>query len=359
MTIKKVFFVSITFLAAFTFLSGCSNDTITNTPVTTAKGVFVLNEGLFNQPASYDYSFIDLSNDSVYGSVYQNSNGGATMNAVPDGLALIGNNLYVCAQGNFGGTGTIYKIDATTNQKIASRDFGRNPYSIALGNNKLCATNIAGSFVSLMDLNLGAVNDSINVGPNPADIVYLNGNYFVAKASYTYENSVAVVNESSGNISKLFFSAPPIGIANSSSQVFISTYFGKKIYILNAAGMAVTDSVSVNISDPAIGILTMGSSNSLYVVAVTDTSFQSSVGKKVYKINLTTKSVDPAFSIIMSGSDDVYGIAYEPNENRLYISNSKTGLSNGEVRVYDSDGNLKKTYLDIKGKFPRRFVFKY
>src|SRR5258706_1647460 len=357
MIMKKVFsvFVLCVLAAAAFFIQSCSNDTITNTPVTTAKGVFVLNDGLFNQPASYDYSFIDLSNDSVYGSVYQNSNGGATLNAVPDGMFINGNNLYVSAQGNFGGTGTIYKIDATTNQKIASRDFGKNPYSIALGSNKLCATNIAGSFVSLMDLNLGTINDSIAVGPNPADIVYLNGNYFVAKTSYTFENSVGIVNESSGNASKLFFPAPPIGISNSASQVFVSTYFGKKIYILNAGGTpAITDSISVSITEPAIGTLVMGSNSSLYIVAISDTSSQSSVGKKVYKLNLSTKTLDPAFSIEMTGTNDVYGIAYETTQNRIYISNSKGGLSPGEVRVYDTNGSLIKTYLDIKGKFPKR-----
>src|SRR5258706_5416693 len=102
MIMKKVFsvFVPLAFAAAAFFIQSCSNDTVTNTPVTNAKGVFVLNEGLFNQPASYDYSFIDLSNDSVYGSVYQNSNSGATLNAITDGMALAGNNLFVSAQGN-------------------------------------------------------------------------------------------------------------------------------------------------------------------------------------------------------------------------------------------------------------------
>ena len=346
-------------LFCISYFSGCSNDTITNTPVVTAKGIFVLYEGSFGQPTSFDYGFIDAASSSVQRNVYQNSNGGALMNSFPDGILLSGNNLYITAQGSFASQGTIYKINSSDNHLISSANFGKNPYSFTLGNNKFYVTNTGGDYVSILDADFNIL-DSVSVGLNPADIIQSNANIYVTKQSYTTEKSLAVINEINNQVSKLFFNSPPISVASIFGNVYVSAYNSKKIYIVNSTfPPQLIDSISGQIPQVAIGSIAAGDSHSLYVLGVADTSFGNSIGKSVYKIDIETKTIVPGFSIQFTGMDDAYGITYEPNENKIYIANDKGGLVNGEVRVYNSDGTLIKTYADVGGKFPKKIAFKY
>lgn len=358
---KKIILQALIMTALFSmvYFSGCSSDIITNTPVVTAKGIFVLYEGSFGQQTSYDYGFINPSNGSVQSNVYQNSNSGALMNSFPDGILISGNEIYITAQGSFAAQGTIYKINSTNNQLISSANFGKNPYSFAMDNGKIFVTNTSSDYVSVLDVNFNVL-DSVSVGLNPADIVQNSGKIYVTKQSYTSENSLAVINETNNQVSKVFFNSPPISVASISSNIYVSAYAIKKIYILNNAFPPVlTDSISVQIPEVAIGSVVAGDSHSLYVLGVPDTAFAYSTGKSVYKIDLATKTIVSGFSIQFTGMYDAYGITYEPNENKIYIANSKGGSVNGEVRVYDVNGTLLNTYSDIGGKFPKRIAFKY
>ncbi len=355
---KKSILVLLVLILAFLF-AACSEEDIINNPVYSTKGIYVLYEGLFNQPATYDYGFIDKDLDTVFSNVYQNSNNGANLNAVPDGMVLLGSQLYVMAQGNFGQQGTIYRINSENNQLIASRNFGTNPYELSIADNYIYATNTASSYVSKMDLNLTPVNDSIQVGPAPSEIVSLNGYSFIAKQSYTFENSLSILNNSNSQVSKIFFNAPPVSVAKGSDIVYVSTYFNKKIYYVSATSLSVTDSAAIGISEPAIGLIVTGDSRTLFILGVADTSFAYNIGKSVYKFDVVTKSLVPGFNIQFTGSNDAYGIAYDATEDRLYVANSKSGTANGELRVYDDNGNLVKTFADIGGKFPKKMVFKY
>lgn len=348
-------------LLVFTSFNGCGDeDVVTNNPVTTTKGVFVLYEGSFGQPTSYDYAFINTDSNTVNANVYQNSNSGANLNAVPDGMQLVDGKLYIVCQGNFGLAGTIYKIDASTNQLISSKNFGTNPYSITseFGGN-LFVTNTASDYVTELDVNLNIIADSIRVGSNPSEIVQYGDYLYVAKQSYTTENSLAIINSTNYQVSKIFFNTPPVCVETGENRVYISTYSGKKIYSIIQQNNTIGDSMDVNITEPAIGTIVTIDSHMLLVLGVADTSFGSNVGKRVYKVDVQTRLVDPSFNIQFSGSDDVYGISFDRINQKIYIANSKSGTANGEVRVYDLNGNLLSTFADIGGKFPKKIAFKY
>jgi YVTN family beta-propeller protein len=341
---------------ALTQFNGCGDEVITNNPVTSTQGVFVLYEGSFGVPTSYDYAFINVNNDSVFANVYQNSNGGSALNAFPNGMLLSGNELFISAQGTFGQPGSLYKINATTNQLITSQpSFGKNPYNFVFANGNIYVTNTSSDYVRIADMNFNTVIDSISVGPNPGDILYAGGNIFVSKQTYTFENSLAVIN-SSNNVSKVFFQGPPVSIALNSNKIYVSTFGYKKIFAVDASTAAVTDSIDMSITQQGIGYLSHGSGSTIYALG-TDTTFQYMQGVSIYKVDVVSKTVDPGFTVNMTGGDIVYGIDYDAVENKVYAAIAKV-TGNGEVRVYSTSGALLKTY-DIGGKFPRRFAFKY
>ena len=107
----KQYFVPVILSLIALIYSGCSRESIVNTQVVTAQGVFVLYEGSFSA-GSGDYAFIDLSNDNVTSNVFQNSNSGAVLPLFPDGLNLYVNKyLYIVCQGNYGGHGKMFKVE--------------------------------------------------------------------------------------------------------------------------------------------------------------------------------------------------------------------------------------------------------
>ncbi len=358
---KKLILASIfVFASLFIFISinGCGDeDIVINNPVTSTKGVFVLYEGTFGQATSYDYAFIDTGLDTVFSNAYQNSNGGATLNSFLDGMMLSGNDLYITAQGSFGQPGSIYKINSATNQLISSQlSIGNNPYNFVFANNNIYITNTGSDFVKVIDMNFSNVVDSISVGFNPADILFAGGNVFVGKQTFTFENSLAVIN-STNQVSKIFFQGPPVSIALNSGKVYVSTFGYKKLFVVDVSTAQVTDSISMPVTQAGIGYLASGSANTMYVLG-TDTAFQYMQGVSIYKVDLVSKTFDAGFTVNVTGTDVIYGIDYDAVENKIYTAIAK-GNANGEVRVYSTSGALLKTYSDIGGKYPRRFAFKY
>jgi hypothetical protein len=358
MRTKLYLVLAILFLIGLIYI-GCSRDSIVNTQVVTAQGVFVLYEGSFSA-GSGDYSFIDLSNDNVTSNVFQNSNSGAVLPLFPDGLNLFVNkNLYIVCQGNYGGHGKMFKIDGTTNKLLdTSAGFGTNPYDLAYAynnNNSFYITNISGSTVTQIDTALNVTTPSIEVGPNPSDLIFAQTNMYVAKTSYTTENSLAIINTLSNNVTKAYFAAPPVSVANNTGGIYVSTYTKKTLYVLDSIFITqIDDSVVIPSNYAAIGDVIAGDPRSLFVVGL-DVVSMVDVGKEVWKydiFNKTTTRIIPNQS-----GQSIYGISYEPYSKLIYIADSKGGVSNGEVRVYDTDGTLKKTY-EIGGKYPRRFAFK-
>ncbi|MBL8017764.1 MAG: hypothetical protein JNK43_10860 [Ignavibacteria bacterium] len=358
---KSVFLFFITSFFIVTFFNGCGEeDIVTNNPVTTTKGVFVLYEGSFGQPTSYDYAFINTDSGTVSASVFQNSNSGMALNSTPDGMLINGSSLFVISQGTYGQAGTIYKINPSTNQLITSRNFGTNPYAAAGDyNGNLYVTNTAGDHITVLDNNLNIIADSVRVGSNPSDIVLYGDYLYVAKQSYAFENSVAIVNKNTYQVNKFYFDTPPVCVTEGENRIYISTYSGKKIYSIIQQFNTIGDSMTMTIPEPAIGSMIAVDSHILLVLGVADTSFASNVGKRVYKVDVQTRTIDPSFNIQFTGTDDVYGISFDRINHRIYIANSKSGTANGEVRVYDLSGNLLNTFPDIGGKFPKKMAFKY
>lgn len=215
----KLYFVPVILILIALIYAGCSRDNIVNTQVVSAQGVFVLYEGSFSA-GSGDYSFIDLSNDNVTNNVFQNSNSGAVLPLFPDGLNLYVNKyLYIVCQGNYGGHGKMFKVDGTTNKLLdTSAGFGTNPYNLAYAYNNIntfYVTNIAGSTVTQIDPNtLNVITPSIEVGPNPSNLIFAIISMYVPKTSYTTENSLAIINTYTNAVTKAYFSAPPVSVAN-------------------------------------------------------------------------------------------------------------------------------------------------
>jgi hypothetical protein len=338
-------------------LAGCQRDEIIFDPPFTSTGVYVLNEGSFNQPGTWDYTFIDLGTDSVKTNVYLNSNNGANLAPFPNGIALVFNDLYITSQGNYGGPGKIYKISTANNKPVDTLTFGNNPYNLFYYQNSVYVTNISGSRVSRINTDLDIIAE-YEVGPNPKDPMFAVNHLYVTKASYTTEKSLAIINLISNQVDKVFLPGAPVSAANQAGGIYISTYGHKKLYVMDSIlSDLITDSLTVDIPDAAMGDIISGD-RSLYIVGIPDTSFGGYTGKNLYRYDVALRIIDTSFTIHMTGINDIYGISYDYTTQRIFIANAKGFTSSGEVLIYDRTGKEIKKYTQV-GSAPKRFAFKY
>ena len=136
--------------------------------------VYVLSEGS-GSPGSAKLSMLDLQNTSYTENIFNPGN----LGLFPDGLIYHENHLYLTEQGNFGGSGKIYKLD-TLGNVLNSTTVGRNPYSLTISNDKIYITNGPASNVSVLNLNDLSLVTTVTVGVYPQEILAKNNKVFVA-----------------------------------------------------------------------------------------------------------------------------------------------------------------------------------
>jgi len=55
----------------------------------------------------------------------------------------------------------------------------------------------------------------------------------------------------------------------------------------------------------------------------------------------------------------ISGAAYEDTRNEIFIADNNNGISNGEMHIFDAANGLHKSTIQLGGRNPVRFVFKY
>jgi hypothetical protein len=350
------FLISTVIFYSLLFLAGCSKDESPISPISTYRGVFVLYEGT-SSPGSGDYAFIDFDDNSVSYDLFQNSNSNATLGLYPDGMMLYGTDLYVTSQGNYGHQGRMLRINASDNKLKDTLSFGANPYDFALALGYLFVTNLAASNVTKIDIRTMNLQNNIEVGLNPASIIHAVSNLYVTKTSYTSENSVAIINPFNDHVTKVYLPAPPVSAAFMFDGVYVSSYTRKKLYLIDTtlAPTQTKDSFAIQTVYPALTDVVAGQYPYLYIVNSQVGSF-GSTGKLVYRFNVLTREA----SLLINDPTivNIYGIAYDDFDSKIYIADAMSGAEGGVVRVYRADGSHIRDF-DIYGLYPRKFAFRH
>lgn len=207
------------------------------------------------------------------------------MTLFPHDIVLGGEQyIYVLCKGNSGNNGTIYKINFADNRVISSVNFGKNPQNLLQVGDKFFISNAADSFVTVLDLNLNVIRDSIQVGSSPSHLMYALNYVFVSKSSFLTQKSLAAVDIFGFSVTRIFFNSLPISSAVNNGGIYVSTYTSKKVYLLDSLIGGVIDSIYVPSNGTAIGDIFSGSPLKLYVVGGNaGTTF---TGREVWRINL-------------------------------------------------------------------------
>lgn len=332
------------------FITACNDSTgptVTNNGGNALAGAYIL---YYSSATSTDYAYYDAVNDSVTDFVFTSNNPGVKLNVNPGEMKLNSDRkLYITTLGIPGNNGTIYKIDPLTNYVIDSLRFGSQPNGFAINNDRIVAANSGSTNVTVLDLDFNIIKDTIEVGSNPANVLYGYNKFIITRQTLNNEPSAAFIDEISYGVTKLFYSAVPVSAIYNVNGIFISTNNNRNVYRVDPESIMTIDSFAVPSIFPLLNKLVFKTQNSFYVVAG---------GKEIWLGSISSGTIN--FTNIFPAAVDVSisAIAYEPNANELYFT-SETNPPGAILYALDGNNGTVKRFKSLSGNNTQSIVFRY
>ncbi len=307
------------------------------------EGIYILNEGVYGRNNS-EVSHYDLKTQKVIDNFYSAANG-----------KFIGDNansLYF-----FEGKAFI-AVDASNKIEVMNLADGKSLGIIDLGTKgsprEIFILNSTRGFVtsfsknSVIEFNPNtlSITREIPVGKFPEGIVYKENKLFVANSDLGSGTTVSVIDINSNSIIKTISVGrnPRMLSLSNDGKIFVGcsgdffdANFISGFYVIDPASLLLVDSIKLAYHPQDF---TISKSNQLYYLN----------DKGVGRINLGTKNVDTVF-INGSTVNDIFGIPYaltfDEITEQLYISNPKDFTQNGEIKIFDKNGNYIAKF-DVK-----------
>lgn len=347
-TNKFTLIISIlTFALIFFGCNDSNGPTITNSGGNSLTGAYIL---YYSPATSTDYAYYDAVKDSVTDFVFSSNNPGVKLNVNPGEMKLNSDRkLYVTTRGIPGDNGTIYKIDPLSNSIEDSLRYGSAPYGFAINNNRVVVGNSGSTNVTVLDLDFNIIKDTVEVGSNPANVLYGFNKYIVTRNTLNNERSAAFVDEINYGVTKLFYPYVPVQAIYNVNGIFISTNLNKIVYRVDPETITTLDSFSVPTIFSSLDKLVFKTQNSFFVIA----------GMKEVWL-ATANSGTISFTNIFAASSDVNitAIAFEANANELYFT-SETNPPGAILYVLDGNNGTVKRFKSLAGNNIQSIVFRY
>lgn len=311
--------------------------------------VYILSEGGFS-PNTSKLSLLDLNTNNFIQSIFSPGNIGL----YPDGLFFFDNHIYLTEQGNFGGSGKIYKLD-TLGNVINSTVVGTNPYSLTISNNKIYITNGPASNVSVLNLSDFSFVKNISVGVYPQEILSFNGKVFVANNSLYGGNSdstVSVINTETDSVEFLItVKKDPSSLAISNDNFLLIGCPGNSengiIFKVNPYTYMIIDTFHVPIYGFGKDIAVDKNSNDIYFISYLN---------DIVKLNLTNRQSELIFSSVYP-NNYYYGYNFDYISKKHFVLDAKNFVVEGSFYILDSTYSITNTFTT--GIAPRRILLKY
>ena len=333
------------FLCAFLF-SACDNndDTLPDPegPVTFENGIFVLNEGNFQQGNS-SVTYVDPATGVVLQNIFEGVNEIPLGDTATD-LAFFEDHAFIVLNVS----NTIEIVDPVTFESIATIDSDlHNPRKIAFMERMLYVTNWGdGSdgtddYVAVFDTENFELLNKIPVGEGPEDILSSNGNIFVAHGGgWNFNNKISVITGTQLN-KVIEVGDVPNGIAAADGSLWVSSaglpdYAGEtagSISQIDLSTLTVEETFNFPDAGQHPGNLSHYNGNIYYILRDEVFSFSTSAPE------LPSISAFPIEEVA-----HLYG--FKIHDGKAYAASASADFTgNGKLFVYDlAGGNLLGQY---------------
>ena len=339
--------------------------------------LFVLNEGAFNKnDASLD--FFRFTDGKYVRNAFSQMNPTITggLGSVANCLTLFYNTAWIAVnQSNL-----VEVIDARNEKHVASFEVP-SPREIALDGNYAYVTSYAGAYyggedrlgaVYRINLSTEKVDGHIEVGYQPEGVTVCGEYIFVANSGgfhNGYDNRVTVIDRASFTIIKQIEVAVNLKSIVSDGQRFVWVQsqgnwsdIHSGIYQIDADNLQVIPQTSEIKAIRASVMYYDPFGNYLYVIGTPDEYDWNKTNKAytLWSVNVGSGSVQGnVFANDMRQIVTPYGLAVDPIQRVVYISDSGDGTRPGTVSAFDADQKLKWNRTATAGMFPGHLALFY
>ncbi|WP_299367546.1 YncE family protein [Winogradskyella sp.] len=328
-------------------LHNCTSDDreiITETPEGDyANGMFVLNEGGFTN-SNASLSFVDPSGE-VYNQVFFGVNGFG-LGDVAQSMAFYDDTAFIIMNNS----NTIEVVNRYTLEHITTiSDQILNPRYMVFYNGYGFVTNwgdpvnTTDDYVAVVNLQDFTVTQTIVVAEGPERLLEANGSLYVAhKGGWGYGNSVSVINANTFQLSTTINVADvPDGIVISDNDLYVLCS-GKADWTGDET-LAEFFKISLQ-NNEVIESFQFTSGVHPSFLEVTNNELFYVLSGDVFKVSTGNfiSPTGPLFSTQSQSVEVVYG--FRVYNDNIYIADAKDYASNGEVFVYDLQGNFQTDY---------------
>ena len=310
-------------------------------PDTYANGLFILNEGLFQQNNS-TLSYYNFKDGTFTENIFLNVNHRG-LGDVGNDLQRYGSKLYIVVNNS----NIVEVVDAKTVQSLKTINLnGKQPRYITFLDNKAYISCFDGDVVRI-DTAALEVEATVHTGPNPDGICTCNGKIYVSNSgglsAPNYGNTVSVIDPASFTVTK------DITVAINPTR--IKSYNNRYVYVVSNGDYGTVPYTFQKIDCQTDEVV------KTYNLEVLNFEIHQNLAY-IYTYNFNTMT-SAWISVLDLETDEIvkeqfisdgtqlktpYGIKVNPLNGDVYITDAGTFTTNGDIYCFDKNGKKKFSF---------------
>jgi YVTN family beta-propeller protein len=342
---------------ALTVLSACRKDGNgtgePDKPTAERQGIYVLSEGIMNANNTtlsyYNYDTKVLTTDQF------TAVNGRGLGDTGNDIKIYGSKMYIVVNVS----STLEIVNPKTGVSIKKLDIkdnnvGRQPRYIVFNKNKAYLSSYDGT-VAVIDTASLAIEKYIKVGRNPEKMAISNGKLYVANSggldwATAYDKTVSVIDlNTNTEIKKITVVENPRGV--------VADQYGD-VYVLSTGNYGNIKPSMAIINSKTDLVTSQKEFSGGSMVINGDLAYLAAAEGKLKVYNVKTETVEKENFIIADEKikiKSITGVAVDELTGEVFVANSPSWSTSGEVYCLDKDGKYK---YDIKvGISPNNMVF--
>jgi len=297
------------------------------------SGYLVINEGLYGQNNS-SVTYYDIQTGLASQNVYASANNGNNLGDTANDFASCCNKGFIVVDKSK----KIEIISLADFSSIGIVDFTQygNPRHILIPDSLHAYVTTTSDLVVQFNPTTNHVDRTYAVGSKPEGIT-INGHYlFIANSGFGSGNTVSVIDTlTHASIKEIEVWQNPTTLISNGENVYLIS-IGKydreglgALTVINSLTLTPTDTLTIP-QNPGKAII---ADNNLYVIN----------GNGLLKINITDSPL--SYSLFITGekvnpiSGVIYSLNFDYLDNHLLLGNCKDFMQNGDVKIFDMNGN--------------------
>lgn len=319
---------------------------INSIPDSTIGGIFIINEGNYMQ-GNAELSFLDLSLNKKFDNVFFQVNN-RKLGDVFQSMNIINGKAYLVVNNS----SKIEIVDPKTLVSIGSITTLHSPrYIVKVGSQKAYVSDLFDNHIFVINLTTNQVINRIPLMGWSEEMVSVKGKTYVTNLR---DNHIAVIDESTDQVIESIETpfAPKSILKDSAEHIWVlcgdANANDKRHFIVQIDVITKRILKQFEIKTPQTN------ANKLRINAAENTLFW--IDEGIFKMNINDTAL-PENPIIDKQQRIFYGLAIDPKNNEIFVSDAKDFNSNSDVYRYDFNGQLLGKFTG--GKITSDFYFYY